>query len=331
MIPTEYDVVGVGNAIVDVIVQTNDSFLQEHGLTKGGMTIIDANNAEKLYSELGPSIKMSGGSAANTIAGIAVLGGKGVFVGKVCDDQLGKFFRKDIQAIGVRFFSNSNAKHAPTARSFVFVTPDAERTMQTFLGACVELGPEDIDSGLIAHSMVTYLEGYLWDPPLGKKAFVKAAEVAAEFGRKVSLSLSDPFCVDRHREELIDFVKNYVNIIFANEEEIKSLYLVKTFDDALQEIRTDCDIAVLTRGASGSVVASGPKTLVLEADPITRVIDTTGAGDAYAAGFLYGYTQGKDLTTCARIAGVTAAEIISHYGARPKSNLSKLVKDTLQT
>ena len=208
MIPTEYDVVGVGNAIVDVIVQTNDSFLQEHGLTKGGMTIIDANNAEKLYSELGPSIKMSGGSAANTIAGIAVLGGKGVFVGKVSDDQLGNFFRKDIQAIGVRFFSNSNAKHAPTARSFVFVTPDAERTMQTFLGACVELGPEDIDSGLIAHSMVTYLEGYLWDPPLGKKAFVKAAEVAAEFGRKVSLSLSDPFCVDRHREELIDFVKS---------------------------------------------------------------------------------------------------------------------------
>lgn len=326
---SNFDVVGIGNAIVDVLAKTQDAFLRKHGLTKGTMTIIDAEMAETLYEQMGPATKISGGSAANTIAALASLGSKTAFIGKVRNDELGDLFRQDIRAMGVYFVTDPKADGPPTARSFILVTPDAERTMQTFLGSCVELGPEDIDPVLIARSSVTYLEGYLWDPPQAKKAFVKAAKIAMQAGKTVSLSLSDPFCVKRHRIEFVSFVNNHVSLLFANEEEIKSLYRVKTFDEAVQKVRGQCKIAVLTRGEKGSVVITEEKTHVLDAKRVKKVVDTTGAGDAYAAGFLYGYTRGKDLSTCARLAGGTASEIIRHYGARPKMDLSKLLEETL--
>ena len=329
MINSEFDVVGIGNAIVDVLAQTKDTFLEDNALSKGTMTIIGAETAEFLYAKMGPAIEVSGGSAANTIASLSSLGGKGAFVGKVRDDQLGDVFTRDIQAIGVHFNTPSQGVKTPTARSFIFVTPDAERTMQTFLGACVELGPDDIDQEVISKSSVTYLEGYLWDPPRAKEAFLKAAQMA--YAVEVSLSLSDPFCVDRHRDEFLDLVTNHVNILFANEEEIKSLYQVERFDEALKQVRGYCDIAALTRGVNGSVIVAGDDVHVVDAEQVDRVVDTTGAGDAYAAGFLYGYTKGKgnDLHVCARLGGIAAAEIISHYGARPETELAELAANTL--
>ena len=326
---SEFDVVSIGNAIVDVLVQTDDTFLQENGLEKGTMTIIDSETAEFLYSKMGNGIEVSGGSAANTIAGLAALGGKGAFIGKVRDDPLGTVFVEDMRTMGVHFDSHSGVIETPTARSLIFVTPDAERTMQTFLGACVELGPNDVDPNLIAKSAITYLEGYLWDPPKAKQAFLKAAQVAKNAGRKVSLSLSDPFCVDRHRYEFIDLVKNHVNILFANEVEIKSLYQVESFETALQKVRGNCDIAAITRGENGSVIVSGNEVQVIDAKKVDQALDTTGAGDAYAAGFLYGYTQGKNLKSCARLGSALAAEIVSQYGARPEAELAKLVADAL--
>ena len=326
---SEFDVVSIGNAIVDVLVQTDDTFLQENGLEKGTMTIIDSETAEFLYSKMGNGIEVSGGSAANTIAGLAALGGKGAFIGKVRDDPLGTVFVEDMRTMGVHFDNHSDVIETPTARSLIFVTPDAERTMQTFLGACVELGPNDVDPNLIAKSAITYLEGYLWDPPKAKQAFLKAAQVAKNAGRKVSLSLSDPFCVDRHRYEFIDLVKNHVNILFANEVEIKSLYQVESFETALQKVRGNCDIAAITRGENGSVIVSGNEVQVIDAKKVDQALDTTGAGDAYAAGFLYGYTQGKNLKSCARLGSALAAEIVSQYGARPEAELAKLVADAL--
>ena len=325
----EFHVVGIGNAIVDVLAQTEDAFLEENGLTKGAMTIINTETAENLYSKMGSAMEVSGGSAANTIAGLAALGGQGAFIGKIQGDQLGDVFSHDIRAIGVHFETQLGGTGTPTARSFIFVTPDAERTMQTYLGACVELGPDDIDPELISKSAVTYLEGYLWDPPSAKKAFLKAAKAAEAAGRKVSLSLSDPFCVDRHRDEFVDLINNHVDILFANEDEIKSLYQVESFDEALQHVRGHCDVAALTRSEKGSVVVAGDEVDVVDAEKVDKVVDTTGAGDAYAAGFLYGYTHRKDLNTCARIGGIAAAEIVSHYGARPEADLAALVAGKL--
>ena len=325
----EFHVVGIGNAIVDVLAQTEDAFLEENGLTKGAMTIINTETAENLYSKMGSALEVSGGSAANTIAGLAALGGQGAFVGKIQGDQLGDVFSHDIRAIGVHFETKSGITGTPTARSFIFVTPDAERTMQTYLGACVELGPDDIDPELIYKSAVTYLEGYLWDPPSAKEAFLKAAKAAEAAGRKVSLSLSDPFCVDRHRDEFVDLINNHIDILFANEDEIKSLYQVESFDEALQHVRGHCDVAALTRSEKGSVVVAGDKMHVVDAEKVDKVVDTTGAGDAYAAGFLYGYTHEKDLDTCARIGGIAAAESVSHYGARPEADLAALVAGKL--
>ena len=329
MITTEHDVVGIGNAIVDVITQTDDAFIREHALTKGTMAIIDAAAAKVLYRKIGSTIEISGGSAANTMAGIAGLGGKVAFVGKVGNDKLGDVFRHNICATGLSFETVPNTNDIPTARCFIFVTPDGERTMQTYLGACTELQPEDIDTKLIVNSKVTYLEGYLWDPPGAKKALVKAAADAAKAGHIVSLSLSDPSCVNRHRKELLEFIKRRVNILFANEEEIKSLYLVETFDQAVRECCNLCDVVVLTRGSLGSVIISSDNTYVINAEIVKNVVDTTGAGDAYAAGFLYGYTQGRNFSDCGRIGGICAAEIITHYGARSEQDLSKLIRETL--
>ena len=329
MTQTDIEVIGIGNAIVDVLSQTDDDFLNENGLAKGAMTLIDADQAEGLYAKMGPGVEVSGGSAANTIACLASLGGKGAFIGKVRNDQLGDVFRHDIRAGGVTFDTKPKEDGAPTARCLIFVTPDAERTMQTFLGASVELGPDDIDEDLISRSAVTYLEGYLWDPPLAKEAFVKAAKIAAGAGRKVSLSLSDPFCVDRHRDDFLDLVNNHVDILFANEDEITSLYQVDNFDDALQHVRGHCEIAALTRSAKGSIVVAGDEVHVLDAHKVDKVVDTTGAGDSYAAGFLWGYTNGRGLAECGDIGGIVAAEIVSHYGARAETDLAKLVAEKL--
>ena len=319
------DVIGIGNAIVDVLSHSDDDFLDRHGLAKGAMTLINAETAARLYDDMGPAIECSGGSAANTIAGIASLGGTGSFIGKVHDDQLGAVFRHDIGALGITFESLLARDGAPTARCLIFVTPDAQRTMQTYLGACVDLGPDDIDPDSIAAAKITYLEGYLWDPPRAKEAFIKAARLAHEAGREVSLSLSDPFCVDRHRADFLDLVNGHVDILFANEEEIVSLYQTDSFDDALQRVRGHCRVAALTRGKKGSVVVSDKEIHVVDAQPATTVIDTTGAGDAFAAGFLYGLTRNRDLAECARVGGVAATEAISHFGARAETPLKDLI------
>ena len=256
MAETQYDVTGIGNAIVDILTQADDAFLSDHGLEKGAMTLIDTESAAKIYDDMGSAVEVSGGSAANTIAGLASLGGRGAYIGKIADDQLGQAFAHDIRAAGVAFETPplSASSGATTARCIILVTPDAERTMQTYLGACVELGPDDVSDDLIAASEVVYLEGYLYDPPRAKEAFIKAAKTAKAAGRKVALSLSDPFCVERHRDAFIELVDNHVNILFANEDEITSLYQAKDFDAALQQVRGHCDIAALTCGVKGSVV-----------------------------------------------------------------------------
>jgi sugar/nucleoside kinase (ribokinase family) len=323
------DVVGIGNAIVDVIAQADDRFLAAQDLPKGTMTLIDAARAEELYAAMGPGVEMSGGSAANTMAGIASLGGKGAFIGKVRNDQLGGIFRHDIRANGLTFDTPPATEGLPTARCLIFVTPDAQRTMNTFLGASVALGPDDLDRDLIARAKITYLEGYLWDAPAAKAAFVDAAKIAHKAGRRVALSLSDPFCVERHRDSFLRLVEDHVDLLFANEVEICSLYQVDDFDAALQKVRGHCEVAVLTRSARGAVILSGEEVHIVDAEPVARVVDTTGAGDLYAAGFLFGYTRGKNLHDCGQIGAIAAAEVISHYGARPEVPLHPLVQKRL--
>jgi sugar/nucleoside kinase (ribokinase family) len=293
------------------------------------MTLIDAEQAERIYEQIPPGIECSGGSAANTIVGVASLGGKAAYIGKVKDDQLGQVFGHDIRKSGVDFPTQAAQGGPSTARCFVLVTPDAQRTMLTYLGACIELTPEDVDEAVIAASAVTYLEGYLYDPPLAKRAFLRAADVAHKAGRMVSLSLSDPFCVDRHRAAFLDLVSGHVDILFANEAELCSLYQTESFDDAIRQVRGHCRIAAVTRGALGSVVATDEDVFVVGADTVEAVVDTTGAGDMYAAGFLFGFTQGRDLATCAMLGGIAAGEIISHFGARPEHSLKDLARAKL--
>ena len=319
------DVVGIGNAIVDVLANADDELLVKQGMTKGAMTLIDADRAEALYSVMGAAIEVSGGSAANTIAGLASLGARAGFMGKIGNDQLGGIFRHDIQANGVVFETPSAKSATPTARCLIFVTPDAQRTLNTYLGACIEFGPEDVDATLVAHSKVTYLEGYLWDPPAAKAAFLKAAKVARDAGRKVALSLSDAFCVERHRAEFRELLTQHVDILFANEAEICSLWQVDNFDAALQATRGRCEIAALTRSARGSVILAGQEVHIVDAARVHQVVDTTGAGDLYAAGFLYGLTGGREPYDCGRIGAIAAAEVIGHYGARPETPLSELL------
>lgn len=329
MTAAQYDVVGIGNAIVDVIARADDAFLAAKKLAKGAMTLIDEAQADALYAAMGPGTESSGGSVANTMAGIASLGGKGAFFGKVRNDQLGQVFAHDMRAIGVSFDSKP-ATHGPsTARCLILVTPDAQRTMNTYLGACVNLGPDDVDETVVKSARVTYLEGYLWDPPRAKDAFVTAAKIAHAAHRKVALSLSDAFCVDRHRESFRDLVAGHVDILFANESEIKSLYEVDGFDAALQAVRGSCEIACLTRSEKGSVIVAGEEVHVIDTERVGAVVDTTGAGDLYAAGFLYGWSHGYGLARAGRIASVAAAEAISHVGARPQTSLKALVKQKL--
>ena len=324
MASESFDVVGIGNAIVDVIAQADEAFLARQGLTKGSMRLIDAAEAEALYGAMGPGVEMSGGSAANTIAGLASLGGRGAYIGKRSDDALGEVFAHDIRSIGVHFQTAALHQGAPTARCLILVTPDAQRTMGTFLGASAQLGPDDVAPELIRAAQVTYLEGYLFDPPPAKAAFRKAAELAHAARRKVALTLSDPFCVERHRADFRALVEGHVDILFANESEICALYETKDFDTAARAVRGHCDIAALTRSAKGSVVVTAKDTITVAAEKVGRLVDTTGAGDLYAAGFLYGLTHGSDLASCARLGSLCAAEIISHFGARPETSLKTL-------
>ena len=320
-----FDVLGIGNAIVDVISRADDEFLGQHGLVKGSMMLIDENRAETLYAAMGPGIEVSGGSCGNTMAGVASFGGKGAYIGKVRDDQLGKVFEHDISAIGVSFQTPKAQSGPATARCLILVTPDAQRTMNTYLGACTGLGPEDIDAKLVGSAQVTYVEGYLWDAPAAKQAVLKAFDAAHANGRLVSITLSDSFCVHRYREEFRDLVRSKVDILFGNESEIKSLYEVETFEEAMEATRKEAKIAVLTRSEKGSLVLKGDETWAVPAAPVAKLVDTTGAGDLYAAGFLFGFTHGRPLAECARLGGLAAAEIISHVGARPEQALRSLI------
>ncbi|HEV2504776.1 MAG TPA: adenosine kinase [Mesorhizobium sp.] len=318
----DYDVLCIGNAIVDIIAQCDEAFLADNGIIKGAMNLIDAERAELLYRRMGPALEASGGSAGNTAAGIASLGGRSAYFGKVSKDHLGEIFTHDIQAQGVAFDTKPLIGMPPTARSMIFVTPDGERSMNTYLGACVELGPEDVEADKAAGAAVTYFEGYLWDPPRAKEAIRLTAQHAHAAGRQVSMSLSDSFCVDRYRAEFLDLMRSRtVDIIFANSHEIKSLYQTSSFDEALAQIRKDCRIAAVTRSEKGSVIVNGDDTFVIEATTISELVDTTGAGDLYAAGFLHGYTQGRDLKTCGDLGSLAAGLVIQQIGPRPRQNL----------
>jgi len=320
-----FDVLGIGNAIVDVISRADDAFLQKHTLTKGSMMLIDEARAEALYGAMGPGIEVSGGSCGNTMAGVASFGGTGAYIGKVRNDQLGGVFGHDLRSIGVAFDTSPATSGPSTARCLILVTPDAQRTMNTYLGACTGLGPADIDTKVVAAAQVTYVEGYLWDEPEAKKAVLKAFDTAHAAGKLVSITLSDSFCVDRYREEFRALVRDKIDILFGNEAEIKSLYQVDSFDKAMEAVRQEAKIAALTRSEKGSVVIKGGETHAVPAAPVAKVVDTTGAGDLYAAGFLYGFTRGKPLAECARLGGIAAAEIISHVGPRPEMPLKDLI------
>ena len=319
------DVAGIGNAIVDVIAHADEAFLVAEGFAKGVMTLIDAARADALYDRMGSAIESSGGSAGNTMAGIASLGGHGAYIGKVRDDALGRVFRHDITAIGVQFPTPPASAGPGTARCLILVTEDGQRTMGTYLGACVDLGPEDIDPAVIEAAQITYLEGYLFDPPRAKAAFRKAASIAHAADRQVALSLSDPFCVARHRDEFRELVAGEVDILFANEAEICSLYATEDFDQAAAAVRGHVRVAALTRSAAGSVILADGAAHNIAATPVARVVDTTGAGDLYAAGVLFGLTRGLSHPICGAIGSLCAAEIISHVGARPEAALDKLV------
>ncbi len=328
MSDTKYGVAAVGNALVDVLAQVSEEFVAqqhaEHGMEKGAMTLVDETRAVDLYGQMKGGLETSGGSAANTMAGFASFGGKGAFIGKVADDDLGRAFQKDIRSLGVSFETQPLILGASTGRCMILVTPDADRTMNTFLGASVELSPNDIDAHVISSAKVTYLEGYLFDRDLAKQAFITAAEYAHEAGNKIALTLSDPFCVDRHRHDFLNLVENHVDILFANEEELKSLFLQNNIEDAINAISDHVEIAAITRSEKGAIIISNGEKIKIDAVPVDKVIDTTGAGDQFAAGFLYGYTEGKDLAECGRLAVIAAAEVITHIGPRPSIKLSTL-------
>lgn len=329
MSTTQYAVVGMGNAIVDVIAHVDDDFVTAHGLERGAMRLIDADEVHALYAAMPPGIESSGGSAANTIAGIADLGGRVAYIGKVRDDQLGEVFAHDMRAAGVDYDVPLAAEGDPTARCLIVVTPDSQRTMNTFLGISRFLSPDDVDDQVVAAGDILYCEGYLWDVEVAKAAIRHGMDVAHRAGGRTALALSDSFCVDRHRSEFRELVHGRVDILFANELEICSLYEVDSFDAALQHVRGSCEIACLTRSAKGSVIVAGDEVHVIDAHPVEHVVDTTGAGDMYAAGFLWGLSEGHDLATCGRLGSMAAAEVISHLGARPETSLRELAAPIL--
>jgi sugar/nucleoside kinase (ribokinase family) len=321
----ELDVIGIGNALVDVLSHEPDEFLERHGLRKGTMQLIDEARARHLYQAMGPAVEISGGSAANTMAGVASFGGRAHYVGKVRDDQLGEVFSHDLRSMGVAHTTTPGTSGPATGRCLIVVTPDAQRTMSTYLGASVQLSPADIDAGLIARGRILYLEGYLFDPPAAQEAFRAAAAFAHAAGRTVALTLSDPFCVARHRAAFLDLVEHHVDLLFANEAEICALYQVHTLEAAVERVRHHCATAALTRSERGSVVVMGDEVHVIDAHEVAAVVDTTGAGDLYAAGFLFGMSRGLGPTVCGRLGSLAAAEVISHVGARPMTALAELV------
>ena len=322
----QFDVCGVGNALVDVIAPATDAFLVEHAITKGAMTLIfDEAAVETLYAKMTPGQETSGGSAANTLAGIASLGGRAAYIGKVSDDQLGGVFRHDLNAGGVSYDTQPRTGGPSTGRCLINVTPDGQRSMSTFLGCSPLLNADDLDQAKIASAGIVFLEGYLFDAPEAKQAFVIASEFAHAAGRKVALTLSDLFCVDRHKQSFRDLVSGHIDILFANEAEILALYDTSDFDTALAAARKDCEFVALTRSELGSVLARGSEVVAVPASPVDTVVDTTGAGDLYAAGVLFGLATNRDLETCGRLGSLAASEIISHYGARPNVNLATLV------
>ncbi|HET7486765.1 MAG TPA: adenosine kinase [Acidimicrobiales bacterium] len=324
------DVVALGSAIVDVLATADEAELDRRGLVKGTMALVDEDRAHELYGDMGPAVEVSGGSAANTMAGVASFGGSAAFIGKVRDDQLGEVFTHDIRAVGVAYDTPPATTGPATARCLVFVTADAQRTMTTYLGAATGLQPDDVDPGLVAGSRYTYLEGYLWDPPEAIAALRRAIDVATESGRQVAFSLSDPFCVARHRAEFLELIDEHVDVLFANEVEITSLFEVGTVAEAVAAVRRHrrCSVAAITLGPKGSMVVTADEVVEVPAAPVEHVVDTTGAGDLYAAGFLHGLVTGADLAACAGLGGVAAAEVISHLGARPQVPLHTLVPST---
>ena len=322
MTAIRYDVLGIGNAIVDVIARAEDDFLVAQGMHKGTMALIDESRAQTIYAAMGPAVESSGGSAANTIVGVASFGGRAAFVGKVKNDELGQTFAHDIRAANVAFDTKPANAGPSTARCYIMVTPDGERTMNTYLGAAQDLKPDDIDDAQVASAAITYLEGYLWDPPQAKEAFVKAAGIAHKAGRRVALTLSDAFCVDRYRPEFIDLIrKGTVDIVFANERELHSLYETADFETAVKALRADVKLAAVTRSEKGCVVVTRDAVETVAAEMVEQVADVTGAGDLFAAGFLVGLTRGRDHRTAARLGALAAAEIIQHVGARPAVSL----------
>jgi sugar/nucleoside kinase (ribokinase family) len=323
--PAELDVVGIGNAIVDVIAHADDRFIAEQGMVKGSMALIDETRAAELYAAMGATITASGGSTANTVAGIASFGGRTGFIGKVRDDGLGAAFRHDITAVGAVFPTLPTTEGPATAVCLILVTPDAQRTMNTYLGACVELTPDDVDDALIRSAGITHLEGYLYDPPLAQEAFHKSAAIAHAAGRKVSLSLSDVFCVQRHRAEFLTLVDHHVDVLFANEHEVAELFQTADLATIVARLRQMTDLAAVTRGPGGSLVVTPGAVIDVAAAPVQAIVDTTGAGDLYAAGFLFGLTSGRPLAECGRLGSIAAAEVIGHVGARPQVELAGLI------
>jgi adenosine kinase len=327
MTSAKYDVLGIGNAIFDVLVRTDEGFLSRHGMTKGGMALIDEARATSIYRDMGPATEMSGGSAANTIVGVANLGARAAYVGKVRDDQIGRLYTHDIRAAGVAFETMPASDGPATGCSYILVTPDGERTMNTYLGAAQELMPDDIDAAQVAASAIIYLEGYLWDPKSAKDAFVKASTIAHDAGRQVALTLSDSFCVDRYRGEFLDLMRRgTVDLVFANEAELHSLYQTSDFDTALTQWRRDAKLGVVTRGEKGCLVASKDGVIAVPAFPIDKIVDTTGAGDLFAAGFLFGLVRGAGHENAGRLGALAAAEVIQHIGARPQVSLKELAQ-----
>ena len=324
MTQSRYDVVAVGNAIIDILAAVPDAFLAEEGIAKGGMTLIDEERADHLTARMADAVVAAGGSAANTMTGVASFGGTAAYIGKVADDALGARFTQEFRASGVTFDTPPRSGQPGTARSLIAVTPDGQRSMNTYLGTSTLLAASDIDTALIQSGATIFLEGYLFDRDEAKAAFVRAAEVARAASRKVALTLSDRFCVDRHRESFRHLVKGHVDILFSNESEITGLYENDDLNAALDSARKECPLVIVTRGEHGSLIAAGNETVEVAPMPVTKVVDSTGAGDQYAAGFLFGYAKGRSLAECGALASLAAAEVISHMGPRPEQNLRAL-------
>ncbi len=322
-------VLAIGNALVDVITTAPPEFLSSRGIAKGSMRLIPADEAETLYAAMGAGREISGGSAANTVAGMAALGARPAFVGRVADDQLGAVFAHDIRAAGVRFDTAASAGGAPTGRCLIVVTPDGDRTMNTFLGACQELSEADLDADMVAAAQILYLEGYLWDPAAPRAAMKKAISVARAQGRKVAFTLSDVFCVEGHRADFQELLAGHVDLMFGNEHEVCALYQTQSLDEAMAELAKHAGVAVITRSSEGAVVLEGGRRHVIAGEKVAKVVDSTGAGDMFAGGFMAAMVEGRSLPDCARVGCITAAEVIGHYGARPEADLKALVKAKL--